>query len=69
MEQRGTGCTRKQGASLGASNAVGSMDTLTTCFFACCLLMTFHSFPTIVPYSTRQFVHLTIRKPKNNPIQ
>ena len=41
-----------RGGSLGASNAVGNMDTLTTCF--CSLLA--HDFPllltTIVPYST-----------------
>lgn len=57
MKQRGAGCTCKQGASLGASNTVGSMDTLTTCF--CSLLA--HDFPllltTVVPYSARRYVH------------
>lgn len=58
MKQRGTGCTRKQGARPGASNTVGSMDTLTTCF--CSLLA--HDFPllltTVVPYSARRCVGL-----------
>lgn len=69
-KQRGTGCTRKQGASLGASNTVCGMDTLTTCF--CSLLA--QDFPfllkTIVPYSMRQYVHLVkvekLRKKKEN---
>lgn len=54
VKQRGAGCTCKQGASLGANNTVGRMDTLTTCF--CSLLA--HDFPllltTVVPSSTRQ---------------
>lgn len=56
MKQRGTGCTRKQGAELGASNTVGSVDTLTTCFH----LLLAHDFPllltTVVPHSSRHYI-------------
>lgn len=58
MKQRGTGCTRKRGAKLGASSTVGSVDTLTTCFH----LLLAHDFPllltTVVPYSSRHYVDL-----------
>lgn len=58
VKQRGTGCTRKQEASLDASNAVGRMDTLTTWF--CSQLA--HDFPllltTVVPYFTKHYIDL-----------
>lgn len=57
MEQRGTGCTHKQGTSLGARNTVGSVDTLSPCFRP----LLAHDFPflltTVLPYLTRQSFH------------